>query len=156
MIEIERKFLVRSSDYREKASKKSSITQGYLSSHPQRSVRIRISDQAGWITVKGKSKNGGLSRFEWEKEISITDAKALLNLCEDTIISKTRYELIFEGHLFEVDEFEAANAGLVIAEIELDSENEAFSRPDWLGREVTGDPRYYNSKLSRHPFSSWS
>tara|TARA_B100000767_G_scaffold176995_1_gene165354 strand:- start:67 stop:537 length:471 start_codon:yes stop_codon:yes gene_type:complete len=155
MIEIERKFLVNSKLYREQASKKSVIVQGYLSSSPQRTVRIRLNEHVGYITVKGRGREGGLSRFEWEKEISKTEAKALLELCEKTIISKTRFEVSVADHLFEVDEFTGPNEGLVIAEVELGSEDEEFSKPDWLGREVTGENKYYNSRLSKRPFASW-
>ena len=155
MIEIERKFLVNSDAYRAEASSIITITQGYLNSDPERSVRIRLTDQSGFITVKGKSNESGLSRFEWEKEISKTEAEALLKLCEKTIISKTRYEVAVGNHLFEVDEFSGDNKGLVMAEVELGSEDEKFSKPDWLGEEVTGDLKYYNSNLSNAPFCNW-
>ncbi|MDB9873702.1 CYTH domain-containing protein [Flavobacteriaceae bacterium] len=155
MIEIERKFLLSSEDYRKEASSIITMTQGYLNSDPERSVRIRLTDQSGFITVKGKSNESGLSRFEWEKEISKTDAEALLKLCEKTIISKTRYEVAVGNHLFEVDEFLGDNKGLVMAEVELGSEDEKFSKPDWLGEEVTGDLKYYNSNLSNAPFCNW-
>ena len=155
MIEIERKFLVSSKAYRTQASSIITMTQGYLNSDSERSVRIRLTDQSGFITVKGKSNESGLSRFEWEKEISKTDAEALLKLCEKTIISKTRYEVAVGDHLFEVDEFLGDNKGLVMAEVELDSEDEKFSKPDWLAEEVTGDLKYYNSNLSNSPFCNW-
>ena len=155
MIEIERKFLVSSEAYRTEASSIITMTQGYLNSDSERSVRIRLTDQSGFITVKGKSNKSGLSRFEWEKEISKTDAEALLKLCEKTIISKTRYEVAVGDHLFEVDEFLGDNKGLVMAEVELNSEDEKFSKPDWLGEEVTGDLKYYNSNLSNSPFCNW-
>lgn len=155
MIEIERKFLVNSNRYREQASSKSVIIQGYLNSDPLRTVRVRLRDQIGFLTVKGKSCDSGLSRFEWEKEISLVEAKALLQLCEKSVVSKTRFEISIGEHLFEVDEFSGQNEGLVIAEIELSSENEEFSKPDWLGREVTGEKKYYNSNLSKRPFGSW-
>jgi|TARA_B110000003_G_C16587554_1_gene510475 CYTH domain-containing protein len=155
MIEIERKFLVNSNRYREQASSKSVIIQGYLNSDPLRTVRVRLRDQIGFLTVKGKSCDSGLSRFEWEKEISLVEAKALLQLCEKSVVSKTRFEISIGEHLFEVDEFSGPNEGLVIAEIELSSENEEFSNPDWLGREVTGEKKYYNSNLSKRPFGSW-
>jgi len=155
MIEIERKFLVNSNHYRKQASRKSVIIQGYLNSDPQRTVRVRLRDQIGYITVKGKSSDSGLSRFEWEKEISKLEAETLLKLCEKTIVSKTRFEVSVADHLFEVDEFAGPNEGLVIAEVELDSEDEEFSKPDWLGREVTGEKRYYNSNLSKQPFIGW-
>ena len=155
MIEIERKFLVSSDDYRSEASSIITMTQGYLNSDPERSVRIRLTDQTGFMTVKGKSNESGLSRFEWEKEISKIDAEALLKLCQKTIISKIRYEVAVGNHLFEVDEFLGDNKGLVIAEIELGSEDEKFSKPDWLGEEVTGELKYYNSNLSNTPFCNW-
>mgnify|MGYP001162797665 FL=1 len=155
MIEIERKFLVNSNRYREQASSKSVIIQGYLNSDPLRTVRVRLRDQIGFLTVKGKSCDSGLSRFEWEKEISLVEAKALLQLCEKSVVSKTRFEVSIAEHLFEVDEFSGPNEGLVIAEIELSSENEEFSKPDWVGREVTGEKKYYNSNLSKRPFGSW-
>lgn len=155
MIEIERKFLVNSNRYREQASSKSVIIQGYLNSDPLRTVRVRLRDQIGFLTVKGKSCDSGLSRFEWEKEISLVEAKALLQLCEKSVVSKTRFEVSIGEHLFEVDEFSGPNEGLVIAEIELSSENEEFSKPDWVGREVTGEKKYYNSNLSKRPFGSW-
>ena len=155
MIEIERKFLVNSDDYRAEASSVITMTQGYLNSDPERSVRIRLTDQSGFITVKGKSNESGLSRFEWEKEISKTEAEALLKLCEKTIISKIRYEVAVGNQLFEVDEFLGDNKGLVMAEVELGSEDEKFSKPDWLGDEVTGDLKYYNSNLSNAPFCNW-
>ena len=155
MIEIERKFLVNSDDYRAEASTIITMTQGYLNSNPERSVRVRLTDQTGFITVKGKSNESGLSRFEWEKEISKTEAEALLKLCEKTIISKTRYEVAVGNHLFEVDEFSGDNKGLVVAEVELGSEDEKFSKPDWLADEVTGDLKYYNSNLSNAPFCNW-
>ena len=155
MIEIERKFLVNSNRYREQASSKSVIIQGYLNSDPLRTVRVRLRDQIGFLTVKGKSCDSGLSRFEWEKEISLVEAKALLQLCEKSVVSKTRFEVSIAEHLFEVDEFSGPNEGLVIAEIELSSENEEVSKPDWLGREVTGEKKYYNSNLSKRPFGNW-
>ena len=155
MIEIERKFLVNSNRYRAEASSVTAITQGYLNSDPERSVRIRLTDQTGFITVKGKSNESGLSRFEWEKKLSKTDAEALLKLCEKTIISKTRYKVEIGKHTFEVDEFLGANKGLVVAEVELDSEDEQFPKPDWLGEEVTGTTKYYNSNLSSTPFCNW-
>jgi len=155
MIEIERKFLVNSKSYRAEASSVITITQGYLNSDPDRSVRVRLTDQTGFLTVKGKSNSSGLSRFEWEKELSKTDAEALLKLCENTIISKTRYNVPVGAHTFEVDEFLADNNGLIIAEVELGSEDEKFYKPDWLGEEVTGIPKYYNSNLSNTPVCNW-
>lgn len=155
MIEIERKFLVNSNSYRTEASSVITITQGYLNSDPERSVRIRLTNQTGFLTVKGKSNTSGLSRFEWEKELSKTEAEALLKLCENTIISKTRYNVPVGAHVFEVDEFLGDNSGLVVAEVELGSEEESFSKPDWLGEEVTGITKYYNSSLSSTPVCNW-
>lgn len=155
MIEIERKFLVNSNNYRTEASSVITITQGYLNSDPERSVRIRLTNQTGFLTVKGKSNTSGLSRFEWEKELSKTEAEALLKLCENTIISKTRYNVPVGAHVFEVDEFLGDNSGLVVAEVELGSEEESFSKPDWLGEEVTGITKYYNSSLSTTPVCNW-
>ena len=155
MIEIERKFLVTTDGYRAEASKTITMTQGYLNSDPKRSVRVRLTDQTGFITVKGKSNESGLSRFEWEKKISKSEAEMLMKLCEKTIISKTRYEVAVGNHLFEVDEFLGNNKGLVMAEVELGSEDEKFSKPDWLGKEVTGDLKYYNSNLSKAAFCDW-
>ncbi len=146
--EIERKFLVTSDEYRGMAERVFEIRQGYLSRVPGRTVRIRIKGEEGYITIKGKSTMSGLSRFEWEKRIEVADAEELLKLCEPGIIEKRRYIVPFKGHTFEVDEFLGALEGRVIAEIELKSLDESFDSPTWLGREVTGDPAYYNSTLS--------
>ena len=155
MLEIERKFLVKSLDFKQEAVKSTRIVQAYLNSHPERSVRIRIKGEKGILTVKGKGNTSGTSRFEWEKEIAIADAESLLLLCEKGSINKTRYEIIAGEHTFEVDEFYDSNEGLIIAEVELKDENETFEKPDWLGEEVTGDNRYYNSQLVSNPFSEW-
>ncbi|ULC59611.1 CYTH domain-containing protein [Flaviramulus sp. BrNp1-15] len=155
MIEIERKFLVISDDFKKEAFKKSRIIQGFLNSHKERTVRVRLKDNIGFITVKGLSSEDGLSRFEWEKEISKQEAESLLKLCEPTIIDKTRYEVKAGKHIFEVDEFFGDNEGLVIAEIELEQENETFKKPSWLGEEVTGKVKYYNSQISKQPFKFW-
>jgi CYTH domain-containing protein len=155
MIEIERKFLVNSQAYRENSRSKTTIIQGFLNTHPDRTVRIRIHGELGFITVKGRSNKEGTTRFEWEDELNLTDAKALMKLCEPGIIEKTRYEVAEGNHLFEIDEFCGDNDGLVIAEIELTSEDESFPKPQWLGKEVTGDLRYYNSSLSKQPFKNW-
>ncbi|MBV7441866.1 CYTH domain-containing protein [Weeksellaceae bacterium TAE3-ERU29] len=149
MQEIERKFLVINSDYKEQALKKQQIIQGFLSRVPERTVRIRISGEKGFITIKGKSDEKGLSRFEWEKEIPLVEAQELLKLCEDGIIDKTRYYVKVENHTFEIDEFKGSHHGLVIAEVELNHPEEKFPKPEWLGEEVTGDKRYYNSYLSK-------
>jgi CYTH domain-containing protein len=155
MIEIERKFLVLSDDYKKEAFSQKRIVQGYLSSVPERTVRVRIKGDQGFLTIKGKSNDAGTSRMEWEKEITVADAEQLLSLCEKGAIDKVRYEIKAGPHTFEVDEFFGDNAGLVIAEIELADENDAFEKPQWLGSEVTGDERYYNAYLSNNPYTLW-
>lgn len=155
MVEIERKFLVTSDAFKSDALRKNHIAQGYLNSEPERTVRVRIKGEKGFLTIKGQSSETGISRFEWEKEIPITEAKELLLLCEKGVIEKTRYEIQLGQHLFEVDEFHRENEGLIIAEVELQSESEIFEKPLWLGQEVTRDTRYFNSYLSKHPFKSW-
>lgn len=155
MTEIERKFLVTSQVYRSQAVAKHHIAQGYLSSHPERTVRIRIKNGKGYLTVKGPSSANGLSRFEWDKEIPETEAKALLTLCEPGAIEKIRYEIPHGPHIIEVDEFSGANEGLILAEVELSKEDEAFEKPSWLGKEVTGDARYYNAQLTKNPYKQW-
>lgn len=156
MIEIERKFLVTTNDYRDTAHRKSRIRQGFLSTDKERTVRIRIKDDLGYITVKGPSSQDGLSRFEWEKEISKPEAEQLLELCQPTLIDKFRYEVTINHHTFEVDEFLGANKGLIVAEVELETINETFPVPQWLGQEVTGNKKYYNSQLSLKPFNTWT
>ncbi|RBN51227.1 CYTH domain-containing protein [Flavobacterium psychrolimnae] len=155
MIEIERKFLVRNDSFKKEAFAKNHIAQGYLSSVPERTVRVRIKGEKGFLTIKGASNDSGLSRFEWEKEIPVSEAKSLLLLCEKGVIDKTRFEIKKGNHVFEVDEFYNDNEGLIVAEIELYSENDTFEKPDWLGKEVTGDIRYYNAYLSKNPFKNW-
>ncbi|WP_291287419.1 CYTH domain-containing protein [Flavobacterium sp.] len=155
MVEIERKFLVKSADFKEQAFAHNKIAQGYLSAVPERTVRVRIKGERGFITIKGISHQGGMSRFEWENEIPLDEALELLKLCEKGKIEKTRYEIKSGKHIFEVDEFYGENEGLVMAEIELESETEPFEKPDWLGEEVTDDPRYYNAYLSKNPFKEW-
>ena len=155
MVEIERKFLVKSKLFKEESYQKNRIKQGFLNTNPQRTVRIRIKDETAFLTVKGKNNEAGLSRFEWEKEIDKTEAEALLNLCEPGMIDKTRFLVKSGSHIFEVDEFYGENEGLIVAEVELETEAEVFEKPDWLGQEVTGDPKYYNSQLSKNPYKSW-
>lgn len=155
MIEIERKFLVASNDFIEESEAQFEISQGYLNSNPERTVRVRVKGNKGFLTIKGKSNESGASRFEWEKEIARDEAKQLLLLCENGVIEKTRYLVKKGKHLFEVDIFYGANEGLVMAEIELSDENEAFEKPNWLGKEVTTDERYYNAYLSNRPFGTW-
>ena len=152
--EIERKFLLRGA-FRHLATQATRITQGYLSPVPERTVRVRIRGDKGYLTIKGAGSVSGMSRYEWEQEISLRDAEELLKLCERGVIDKTRYLIPAGRHTFEIDEFHGANEGLVMAEIELDSEDEDFPRPEWLGEEVTGDSRYYNSALARKPFTEW-
>ncbi len=155
MLEIERKFLVKSEAYKALASKQYRIVQGFLNSNPERVVRVRIKEDKGFLTVKGKSDISGLTRFEWEVEISLEDAENLLKICEKGSIEKIRYEVIVEGKTFEVDEFFGNNKGLTIAEIELEDKLETFKRPSWLGEEVTGQTQYYNSNLIENPYSNW-
>jgi CYTH domain-containing protein len=155
MQEIERKFLVHSLGFIAEASLSQKIAQGYLNSTPERTVRIRIKDEKGFITIKGKGNESGTTRFEWEKEIDLYVAEALLKLCETGVIDKTRYLIKKGNHTFEVDIFEGENKGLIIAEIELSEANEMFQKPNWLGEEVTGDERYYNAYLSKKPFTTW-
>lgn len=154
--EIERKFLV-CGDFKTEAYQSTRIIQGYLSSQPGRIVRVRVKGNKGYITIKGRTNATGVSRFEWEKEIAVDEALSLLELAEPGIIDKTRYLIKnTDGrHVWEVDEFHGDNEDLVMAEIELAAEDEPFDKPEWLGKEVTGDPRYYNSMLKEHPFKQW-
>lgn len=153
MIEIERKFLVKDNSFLDDYSRCNRIVQGYLSSHPERTVRVRIKGENGYLTIKGETK--GFSRFEWEKEIDIDEAEKLLELCETGVIDKIRYDVIVGTHVFEVDVFNGENEGLILAEIELENENEEFEKPNWLGEEVTESIKYYNSYLSKKPFKTW-
>jgi CYTH domain-containing protein len=153
-LEIERKFLV-SGEFRNLAATASNIFQGYISCSPGRTVRVRIRDDRGYLTIKGKSGESGISRYEWEKEIPVNEARELLLLCEPGIIDKTRYIVYSGNHIIEVDEFHGSNEGLIMAEVELSHENEIFEKPSWLGEEVTGDPRYYNASLSVKPYNAW-
>ena len=155
MVEIERKFLVVNTDFLAESSERFRIVQGYLSSNPERTVRVRIKGEKGYITIKGKGNESGLTRFEWEKEIAVSEAVALLQLCENGVIDKIRYNVMFENHLFEVDVFSGENEGLIVAEIELQSENETFTKPNWLGDEVTTEEKYYNAYLSNCPYTNW-
>lgn len=155
MIEIERKFLVTSDAYKALAFAKNQIAQGYLNSNPERTVRVRIKGEKGFLTIKGKGNHSGMSRFEWEKEIPVAEAKALLDLCESGVISKMRFEVKVGQHVFEVDEFYGENSGLIMAEVELGSETESFEKPSWIGEEVTNDERFYNAFLSQNPYSKW-
>ena len=153
-MEIERKFLVKG-DFKPFSDAHVEIAQGYLSSVPERTVRVRIWGEKGFLTIKGISSASGMSRFEWEKEIPVNEARTLLSLCEPVIIEKTRYFVPEKSGLkFEVDIFHAANDGLVMAELELSAEDTDFERPLWLGEEVTGKPQFYNSYLSKNPFKT--
>jgi adenylate cyclase len=155
MVEIERKFLVLSDDFINEAFTQKRIVQAYLSSNPERTVRIRIKEDQAFLTIKGKGNSSGTTRMEWETGIPVADAKKLLGICEDGIIDKIRHEIQVGRHVFEVDVFAGENEGLIMAEIELQSENEAFEKPNWLGTEVTNDERYYNAYLSKKPFKKW-
>ena len=152
--EIERKFLVKG-NFKPEVFKSTRIMQGYLSSVPERTVRVRVKGEKGYITIKGIGNRSGASRFEWEKEIPVEEVKELLELCEPGIIDKTRYLVKAGEYTFEVDEFYGENEGLTMAEIELPDENVAFEHPAWLGEEVTGDSRYYNSMLMKNPYKNW-
>ncbi|NOX84359.1 MAG: CYTH domain-containing protein [Chlorobi bacterium] len=153
--EIERKFLVKG-DFKPFATSRTRIIQGYLSTVPERTVRVRIRGDKGYLTVKGIGNESGASRFEWEKEIPVEEAESLLQICEPGIIDKTRYIVPEKSGLkFEVDEFYGDNEGLTMAEIELPSEDHPFEKPDWLGKEVTGDVRYFNATLIKNPYKSW-
>ena len=154
--EIERKFLVKG-DFKSEAFKAIRITQGYLSSVPDRIVRVRVKGAEGYITIKGICNASGVSRFEWEKEIPVEEVKSLLELAEPGVIDKTRYLVKnTDGkHVWEVDEFHGDNEGLIIAEVELADEKEPFDKPAWLGEEVTGNPKYFNSMLKNNPFKNW-
>lgn len=152
--EIERKFLV-VGEFRDQAYSHSRIRQGYISSGNGKTVRVRIRDDRGYLTIKGPSDQAGLARYEFETEISLSDAEDLMKLCEPGIIDKTRYLVRSGDHVFEVDEFYGDNEGLVMAEVELHSEDEAFQKPAFIGPEVTGDRRYYNAHLRRNPYKLW-
>lgn len=152
--EIERKFLVKG-EFKNLAKKETRITQGYLSSVPERTVRVRVKGEKGFITIKGIGNESGASRYEWEKEIASDEVKELLKICEPGVIDKTRFLVEAGEHTYEVDEFYGENEGLTVAEVELNSEDETFEKPEWLGEEVTGDVKYYNSMLMKNPYTKW-
>ena len=154
-LEIERKFLVKDESYKQMAFSSSRIAQGYICSTRGRTVRVRIRDEKGYLTIKGPAGENGLSRYEWEKEIPLDEAQELMKLCEPGMIDKTRYLVQSGNHVFEVDEFYGENEGLVVAEVELSSENESFEKPDFIGEEVTGIAKYYNSFLMKFPYTKW-
>ena len=152
--EIERKFLVKG-DFKPEAVKQTRIIQGYLSSVPERTVRVRVKGDKGFLTIKGIGNESGASRYEWETEIPVNEAEELLAICEPGVIDKIRYIVKSRKHSFEVDEFFGENQGLIVAEVELNSEDEAFDKPAWLGEEVTGYTKYYNSMLMKNPYKHW-
>lgn len=154
-IEIEKKFLVKDDSFLPQAMGQYRISQGYLSSLPERTVRVRIKGDKGFLTIKSAPGASGMSRFEWEKEITPEEAAALIDLCEPGMIEKTRYLVSIGRHIFEVDVFHGLNDGLIVAEIELNHEEESFDKPHWLGEEVTGQKKYYNSMLMKFPFTGW-
>ena len=153
--EIERKFIVKG-DFSKEVCNSQRIVQGYICSQPGRTVRIRIRGEKGFLTIKGPSDDKGLSRYEFEQEIPLPDAEQLLTLCEPGVIDKVRHLVRAGKHTWEVEVFHGANEGLVMAEIELASEDEPFEKPDWIGEEVSGDRRYYNSMLTKEPYSQWT
>ena len=153
-IEIERKFLVKG-PFKEQAVSRTHIIQGYISSQKGRTVRVRLRDKKAYLTIKGPSRDGGLSRYEFEKEITIDEGLSLLTLCEPGVIEKDRWLVPCGNHTFEVDEFFGENEGLLLAEVELSAPDEPFEKPSFLGQEVTGDRRYYNSSLRINPYRKW-
>lgn len=153
--EIERKFLVKDSSYKDMAFSSSRIIQGYICSDRGRTVRVRIRNEKGFLTIKGASTDNGLSRYEWEHEIPVEEAHELMKLCQPGMIDKMRYLVKSGKHTFEVDEFYGENDGLVVAEVELDSVDEEYEVPPFLGEEVTGQVKYYNSFLMKCPFKEW-
>lgn len=154
--EIERKFLVTGDGYKQQASSQSRVVQGYISSARGRTVRVRIRDGRGYLTIKGASNASGTTRYEWERELPLEEAEELMRLCEPGIIDKVRWLVPFGGHTFEVDEFFGENEGLVVAEVELQQADETFERPTFLGPEVTGERRYYNAQLRVRPYKLWN
>ena len=154
-LEIERKFLVKDDSYKAMAYSASRIAQGYICSSRGRTVRVRIRDEKGYLTIKGPADSEGLGRYEWEKEIPVQEAQELMRLCEPGMIDKTRYLVKSGKHVFEVDEFYGENEGLTVAEVELESADESYEKPDFIGEEVTGDVKYYNSFLMKNPFTRW-
>ena len=152
--EIERKFLV-TGDFSRQVISAQRIVQGYICSQPGRTVRVHIRGEEGFLTIKGASDEKGLSRYEFEQKIPLADAEELLKLCEPGAIDKMRNLVPAGKHTWEIDVFHGENEGLILAEIELASEDEPFERPDWIGQEVSGDRRYYNSMLTKHPYKQW-
>lgn len=155
-LEIERKFLVTDDSYKQQAFSCDRIAQGYVCRQGGNSTRVRVRGDKGYITIKGPSLDGGLSRYEWEKEIPVNEAWELMRLCSGIIIDKHRYLVKCGNHVYEIDEFHGDNEGLTVAEVELQSVDEPFERPSFIGAEVTGDAKYYNGHLSRFPYKYWS
>ncbi|WP_047394325.1 CYTH domain-containing protein [Chitinibacter sp. ZOR0017] len=151
-VEIERKFLLANADWREQVQQSTRIAQGYLNDAPARTVRVRVKGEAAFLTIKGQTD--GISRLEFEYPIPLADALELLKLCPN-VLDKTRHLVNLDGHTFEIDEFHGQNAGLIVAELELPSADARYPQPAWLGAEVSGDPRYFNSALSTHPYCNW-
>jgi adenylate cyclase len=154
--EIERKFLVKADTDIDALGKPTRIVQGYLSSIKERTVRVRVKGDKGFLTIKGIGNASGASRYEFEKEISVQEAQDLLSICEPGVIDKTRTNVALGNHTYEVDKFYGENEGLTVAEIELNTEDEKFEKPSWLGDEVTGEVKYYNSMLMKAPFNTWN
>ncbi|MFY7810116.1 MAG: CYTH domain-containing protein [Flavobacterium sp.] len=154
MKEIERKFLVLNNDFIQESFDKYIIKQGFISNDPERVVRIRIARNKGFLTIKGK--NIGIERLEWEKEITIDEANVLLTLCKKPILEKTRFLVNFQSYIYEIDVFEGENLGLMVAELELENVNQFFEKPNWLGKEISDDHRYYNSNLVENPYKNWN
>ncbi|ABV34978.1 adenylate cyclase [Shewanella sediminis HAW-EB3] len=153
--EIERKYLVKNDSFKGQAVKAVRIIQGYLSSVPERTVRVRIKGDKGFLTIKGIGNESGASRYEWEEQIPTEEAEELLKICEPGVIDKTRYIIEHASLIFEVDEFYGSNEGLTVAEVELIDEAQAIDKPEWVGEEVTGDVKYYNSMLMKQPYTQW-
>ena len=154
-IEIERKFLVLNDSYKREALGHSHIQQGYICSNERRAVRVRIRDNRAYLTIKGPTPEGGLPCFEFEKEITLEEGKQLMRLCEPGIIDKVRWLVKSGEHTFEIDEFFGENKGLVMAEVELSSVDDEVLIPAFIGEEVTGDPRFFNSHLRINPYRTW-
>jgi len=152
-LEIERKFKVANDSWRDSVTRSTSLRQGYVSTNPEATVRVRLENGVGTLTIKSKTK--GISRNEFEYDIPSSEATQLLRLCEGPLIEKARHRVTIGQHTWEIDEFIGDNQGLIIAEIELSSEDESFEKPAWLGKEVSDDARYYNSSLVAHPYNQW-
>ena len=154
-MEIERKFIVKNNAYVEKAFRKRRIVQGYICSDAERSVRVRICEDEAFLTIKSATNKRGWSRYEFEQPLQMNDANELIKLCQPGLIEKTRYDVKSGHHTWEVDVFQGENEGLVVAEIELASEDEVFKLPEWVGQEVSGEPKYYNMMLAMQPYTRW-